>query len=183
MKIEKLELKHLSGYLPYGLKIKLSNEGIRNIDEEYPSNNRYLDFEINDMLLGKEVEIEMTHESGYSVGFIGLNEITPILRPLRLLTEEIIHEGEYFVPALVLSELFIAPEYRDRLQIIDNNKVNYITVGYDLKDNCRYQLNRNPERMEFSQVEKLFEWHFDIYNLIESGLAIDSTTVGNPYDK
>lgn len=38
--MEKLELKHIVGYLPYGLPARLSSEGIFNLDSEYPNENK-----------------------------------------------------------------------------------------------------------------------------------------------
>jgi hypothetical protein len=76
----------------------------------------------------------------------------PILRPLSDLTKEIEVNGEKFVPLYVLQRL-------DKAFIADFIEVFGI------------------EECKFSVIEKLHEWHFDIYGLIESDLAIDINTL------
>lgn len=73
--------------------------------------------------------------------------IKPILRPLSDLTKEIEVNGEKFVPNIKLQWLF--EDYFDYSK--------FILEG----------------RLSFIKMEKLLEWHFDIYGLIEKGLAID----------
>ena len=86
----------------------------------------------------------------------------PILRPLSDLTKEIEVNGDIFIPLDIISS------------------------------HLEYELNYNSEENEFStkQINRLFimeipylaidcmlEWHFDIYGLIENGLAIDMNTL------
>lgn len=72
----------------------------------------------------------------------------PLLHPLSQLTEEIEIDGERFVPIKRLNELNIDPN-------CDPVVLNDGTINYDpLKE---YQL--------------LFKWHFDIFGLIDKGLA------------
>ena len=68
----KLELKHLSPYLPYGLKISCNNDNVIEMGA-YPSPKRKL------------IDIESV---------CGTPEWKPILRPLSDLTKEIEHNGE-----------------------------------------------------------------------------------------
>ena len=75
----KLELKHLSGYLPYELRIKNSNT-------EMPLTGYYLD-ELNDPQFGFD------------------DTFKPILRPLSDLTKEIEVNGEKFVPIDEIAEI------------------------------------------------------------------------------
>jgi hypothetical protein len=77
-----------------------------------------------------------------------LGENKPILRPLSDLTKEIEVNGEKFVPKLWL--------------------------GYNHIGEC---LGTNIATWSFRSAVKLLEWHFDIYGLIESGLAIDINTL------
>ena len=72
----------------------------------------------------------------------------PILRPLSQLTQEIEHNGESFIPMDVLYELFRKTD-----------------LFYFDKTN----LFRNP----YEIIEKLIEWHFDVFGLINDGLAIE----------
>jgi len=74
------------------------------------------------------------------------------LRPLSDLTKEIKHNGDKFVPLDKLHEL--TGFCRDT-----SEKVNDWTMR-------RYDI-----------VQKLFEWHFDVFGLIDKGLAIDMKTI------
>jgi hypothetical protein len=80
-----------------------------------------------------------------------LEYFKPILRPLSDLTKEIEVNGEKFVPRKILISHF-------DFYYSDLNK-------YDL------------DKWEYRVVDKLLEWHFDIYGLIENGLAININTL------
>ncbi|MEL4307391.1 hypothetical protein [Joostella sp. CR20] len=87
---------------------------------------------------------------------IALDKIKPILRPLSDLTKEIEHKGRRFIPEAEIENLFGS-----------------------------FELNHNPELLHFkldswttwsdlhSVTSKLFEWHFDVFNLIPNNLAIN----------
>lgn len=84
-------------------------------------------------------------------------EIKPILRPLSDLTKEITVNGENFVPS------------------------DYISVRFNLFcGEWLYLCINNLDVIEdvpLSVSKKLLEWHFDIFGLIEKGLAIDINTI------
>lgn len=71
-----------------------------------------------------------------------------ILRPLSQLTVPITHNGETFEPYMKLKW---AKEYADRV----------VSGEYPVLTECVY-----------SDVCKLIEWHFDVFGLIETGLAV-----------
>lgn len=75
----------------------------------------------------------------------------PILRPLSDLTKEIEHNGEKFVPIekMGLTKFYPYPKQ-------------------DIED-----LQRWPILCEYCRVEFLFMWHFDVFGLIEQGLAVN----------
>lgn len=76
----------------------------------------------------------------------------PILRPLSDLTKQIEINGEVYEPNMELgSEAF-------------DEDFEYFTFS-DRK--------MTPEDWSYSDVSLLFEWHFDVFGLIEKGLAID----------
>lgn len=78
----------------------------------------------------------------------------PILHPLSDLTKEIEVNGEKFVPSeRIAVHLF---DY-DFLEMVIDRK--------------------NTNGIPFWVIKKLLEWHFDIYGLIEKGLAIDINTL------
>lgn len=117
----KLELKHLAGYLPYGLKYEWSNS----IYYYEHCSSRDFDYENS----------------------------KPILRPLSYLTKEIEVYGEKFVPIKEYDYL--------RFDEISNYKGGSNTLNF----------------IQVREQNVLLELHFDIYGLIEKGLAIDINTL------
>ena len=89
----------------------------------------------------------------------------PVFRPLSDLIKEIEHNGEKFVPIN---------------KLINDSESNYFDDGGLL-----YGAVKNPEwgqkwMIEFAPygvMQKLFEWHFDAFDLIDQGLAIDINTL------
>lgn len=73
-------------------------------------------------------------------------EATIILYPLSYLEKEIEHNGEKFVP----SELKIAPILR-----LTENEVNNLSLGVGI------------QTTSWMLMEKLFEWHFNVFDLPE----------------
>ncbi len=94
-----------------------------------------------------------------------IKKFKPLLRPLSDLTKEIEINGERFVP----------------IDWFEKN-VNK-TISFFQAMNLNYSLNIDIETENYSQtidlyngylvVQKLLEWHFDCFNLIDKGLAID----------
>lgn len=74
----------------------------------------------------------------------------PLLRPLSDLTKEIEHNGEKFVP------LYYNAFKHSYQHLIDfqNNFAHYKSVKYGI-------------------LQRLFEWHFDVFSLIDKGLALN----------
>ena len=84
-------------------------------------------------------------------------EFIPICRPLSDLTKQIKHNGETFIPI-------------ERIGIYNPNNVDYL-INQILS-----------EFVEFSVMETLVRWHFDVVDLISKGEAIDVNTLEeNPY--
>jgi len=77
--------------------------------------------------------------------------IKPILHPLSDLTKEIEVNGEKFVPIEKMDSL------------------GWFNMNCNKKDKVL--------RIPYGMMTFLFEWHFDIYNLIENNLAIDKNTL------
>ncbi len=169
----KLEIKHLAPYLPYGLKVQY--EGIVNTKELSMYNRERKIAEYNNLLNEFDKE-RPTKIKGLKIGYIKITEIylnhvkfrignkglqthyntsgfKPILRPLSDLTTEIEHNGEKFVPF-------------DKLDQHHNFSVMHFS-----------DIITDPTRYPYTIVEKLFEWHFDVFGLIENNLAIDIKTI------
>lgn len=82
-----------------------------------------------------------------------ISEIKPILRPLSDLTKEIEHNGERFVPMDVLYD-----DFRET-DLLHFNPNDIFNQSYNL-------------------VQKVLEWHFDVFGLIDKGLAVSIHDVG-----
>lgn len=134
--MEKLELKHLAPYLPYGLKFyDLLNEITHNVVGI-----------IEDEIYAKEVNGDC-----YSWYYKESDEL-PILRPLSDLTKEIEFNGEKFVFMSKIKE-----------------SQHHLFFREDIK---------NPIlSIQYSEMQKLLSWHFDVFGLIEKGLAININTL------
>ena len=166
----KLQLKHLAPYLPYGLKTVNFNVG---------------------NLLNKPLISEMIASS---IMFFadGTTEAKPILRPLSDLTKEIEINGEKFVPIIQLVKIVSDihnNDMDDKFIISDTGRI-LVKTPWDLKVEMFYKTKsicwaiydtwNNKEKRTINQyvaLEKLLEWHFDIFNLIENNLAIDINTL------
>ena len=122
-----------------------------------------LKMEFLDFPLGKHyrfLELDCGHDFHF---YFSQNKVRPILRLLSDLTKEIEVNGEKFVPIE-----FFREHYTDHL--VKFEKPDCIV----LEDS--YSLSQNVLGAPFAIIEKLFEWHFDVFGLIEKGLAIDINT-------
>jgi len=144
----KLELKHLAGYLPYNLKVMSEYGEFSEIDSVYFSKDEHKRPSLNLMV------------SYAPKGFRGSNydRIKPILRPLSDLTKEIEVNG-----------------------IKMNPLINLHSQGYNMNFDEEYTFEEFIKgdilNNSYGFIELLLKWHFDIYGLIENGLAIDINTL------
>ena len=100
-----------------------------------------------------EVPLDMVGENG----MVHFEDFKPILRPLSDLTKEIEVNGEVFTP----------------LYWIDKNLNHDKSMGLVIGSNGFVEMNH------WVEFEKLFEWNFDVFGLIEKGLAIDINNIDN----
>lgn len=109
--------------------------------EIYDSDNNY-DVPDNGTVMTMGTDL-LNHHVG------GTFHLKPLLRPLSDLTIEIEHNGEKFVP----------------IEWIENeHDIDFNLMLFPLNDEgiCN---------APYFVVEKLFEWHFDVFGLIDQGLA------------
>ena len=92
-------------------------------------------------------------ERFYSMPTAILTNFKPILRPLSDLTKVIQHNGDEFIPCIEYNYI------KDELEELSSLDCSYI----------RYT--------RYNVVSILFELHFDVFGLIEKGLAIDINTL------
>ena len=88
----------------------------------------------------------------------------PILRPLSDLTKEIEVNGKNFVPAEILFS-------------VENDELQDFEDFGKIPEYWQDAIKIKPKWYDYYQVEFLFEWHFDVFGLIEKGLAIDYNTL------
>ena len=150
-----MKLEHIAPYLPYKLNFK--NEKWNSI-----------------VTLGLYNDMKHFGVEARDVYSIINSEYKPILRPLSDLTKEIEHNGERFMPYKELEKEFLMEgllKFETTIYgwigFTDGNK-NHIPIymGSEVMPECGYGI-----------VKKLFEWHFDVFGLIEKSEAIDINTL------
>ena len=145
----------------------------------------------------------LTNGSGIDFGRYSLewvlrsNKCKPILHPLSDLTKEIEHNGEKFVPIIILAEIGFNVSHDDEIKVKSDNNIsgclfynedNEKTVfvyhhetksfGAHYHDDKKY----TNTHYQLYMFQKLIEWKFDVSGLIEKGEAIDVNTLNeNPY--
>ncbi len=168
----KLELKHLAAYLPYNLECKV--EGYSN---PLPMVSVYNDSQNGFGKFGAALQEKTGNDFGFDSG-----ELNPILRPLSDLFKKISIDNIFFIPIIELAELEFT-EHRE-VKIFDNK---VMVIAYE--DAATFEFSFNEKTLNFTYtnsvrngnvcfynyklIEKLKEWHFDIFGLIKAGLAID----------
>ena len=164
-----LTIEHLSAYLPYKLQCVASGK-LYGID-----------------ILKKEMDCYML------MNLIN-NDTTykPVLRSISELTKEIEHNGEKFVPMIELLKIEMDLHFKNCSDFNIEYNVMFSWVKYNFNfeqyalfyDNsfisfkgANYNngsiLGYYPTLNQYSLIQKLLSWHFDIYRLIETGLAIN----------
>ena len=136
----KLELKHLSIYLPYDLQIIRVLSPIKN---------------------EKNIMTGITEKGIFynQYSHVPYNHIKPILRPLEDLFFNLSIKNENQKPFEYLEDFADTETERMFLDIIENQNTKFIL-----------------EKIQYaplSFIQKLLEWHFDIFGLINAKLAVD----------
>ena len=157
----KLELKHLAPYLPYNIEF---------FDNGKPET--IIGYK------GDRIYIEDCHKSGYC----RIDEInTLLLRPLSDLLKELEINGSVFVPLLELAALAgtcSASDWHIKDGDAYHNTIDGCSFSLALGNSFVFKNSRDWK--DFGVVSQqlrifslLYEWHFDIFGLIDAGLAIE----------
>ncbi len=181
-----LELKHLAAYLPYGLNCYGQGEvvdGTEYDDKPIPKLLTIVGTEYNQVYVEgiRETNTEQIH----------IADCIPILRPLSILDKEIEVNGERFIPMVKLAKIefpnvdfTIENDYcKGRLYVgvviefVIEDEIPFYKeyhnniFGHSKNENYddMYMANLKPSEIR----EKLCEWHFDIFGLIDAGLAVE----------
>jgi len=149
----KLELKYFAAYLPHKLKCTCIKSDSKFVKDFGIKEIIGLSFNIN-----RECFVGIFQNSE-----LDINKIIPFLHPLSDLTKEIEVNGEKFFPIERLrsefSNIYFEIGILNSLVIKGKNE-NFIIYSSTILIN-----------------EKLCEWHFDIFGLVDAGLAVDINTV------
>jgi len=153
--MKQLEMKHLSPYLPYGLQLYDSYDD--------------MNVSLRGLILDDTEPVKVS-KFFHLIKSRKMDEIKPILRPLSDLIKEININGETMAPC----DYF---EYGD-----ENQDEIFRNASRDLETIGKYNLHHDIQFQPNGVIEKLFEWKFDIFGLIDHNLAIDVNTLQeNPY--
>jgi hypothetical protein len=139
----KLELKHLAPYLPYGLRLLAHNEELK-LTGITPHCG---DIKLSLLTINSGIEY-----------WCYIEYAKPTLRPLSDLNEEITHNGKTFKPYV---ELLRASNFD-----VDN-------MHQQELNRFKWNTQDHIEIKSYYEMELIFEWHFDVFGLIKKGLAID----------
>lgn len=149
------ELKYILPYLSHKLPARLSQQGIFNLDLEYPDSNVYKvgyieDFSYFNGEFSGSIKISDKLSYDFEEG-----DFEIVLRPLSDITEEIEIDGETFVPhdRLQLGFLYQLPRKIHDRGIAENRLV--------------------TNTMSYTDYNELIKWKFDVFSLIPQGKAID----------
>lgn len=182
-----IPLKEIVGFLPYQLKWHLpltserfesilENECYGIIDLEWAIENNYpreadylkmtftqpypfIAIEDNELFLG-----QMKSNLGWEEDDVYMSEMKPVMHPMSYLTKEITHNGEKIKPY----ELLFPIDGVDEMLCFTS--IQYAESFLECK-------NPLEQCFPFEFWEKLKELHFDIYDWIKDGLAIDLNTL------
>lgn len=94
----------------------------------------------------------------------GTTESKILLRPLSDLTKEIEVNGEKLVPVNKILEIF-------------GRSLKHLSTEYQVKALRAFETDVITKELPYRYIEKLIEWHFDVFSLIPDGLAIDINTL------
>lgn len=161
--MDNLTIEHLSAYFPYGLKAEMMDYKSDYVGKKY------------DEIIG----VHQWDKNGqyWSVLTVGgskpnIDRIKPLLRPLSDLIKEIDHKGEKFVPIDELRKMSDVP-YSESFRFEDDGfkfTTEVMHSEYGTHQWIDYDFNSNNQ---YEMYSRLFEWHFDVFGLIDKGLAID----------
>jgi hypothetical protein len=151
--MNKLELKEIVGYLPYGLKMVSS----ANYVHELLGIDKLMDLTL---LINGEERWNGENHIDYNVYYNDKIEFKPILFPISSLTQ--FREDLGFAPIEYIEELYYATNLGSQIERIieDERWINHA---------------------DFMIIQYFYEWKIDIHNLIDKGLAISVTEEFNPY--
>lgn len=152
--MESLELKHLAPYLPYRLKVKS------------------IDIFEGDPIFEMGTESKNGLLSSAGIKWVLEDNFKPILRPMSDLTELIEIDGQKIIPIDYLNQGNLSVD-ESFLPVLEGDSEDGFWYENYSTDCGGYSIHSVSFKFTLSVYEKLLEWHFDVFGLIDKGLAID----------
>lgn len=151
--MQRLTIKELAPYLPYGLKVQLSDEGRFNLDSEYPNEHKFKSGLITELTIsdGESIYGEFKVSDRYYFSFNELSEITLLLRPLSSIDLKWFKDN--------------VDEALEDFRINCEPENNHFSVEV-----CEKVLGWSALSLEEYQL--FYRYHVDIHGLIDRGLAL-----------
>ena len=104
-----------------------------------------------------------------------------MINTVKDLGETFLLNGERFVPLIELAKMFHKSKYKvTAYEYYHSDNVLHSVTCFVGNSKSRYMIYSIKVDILLNThlvIEKLLEWHFDIYGLIEKGLAIDKNTI------
>ena len=172
----KLELKHLAPYLPYGL----------NVEHKQGKNKASIDEVVRIEVQQADSVVLSTITDKWSCYGAKYQDIKPLLHPLSRLTEPTLEGSK--VPLIELAKMAYpsltgwneAQTLRDyftsrETTCSQGNKFSFSNgsfIKFSRKDSSKAFQIMTQVPNQLPLLQKLYEWHFDVDDLIGKGLAI-----------
>lgn len=180
-----LTIKHLAPYLPYYLCCYLQNE------QETVLVNRLCN-DVNGVIYSTFAGSE------YDRGFAWIKSVKPLLHPLTDLNQEFEQRGQKFVPIVELGKFYnmkiehfdddergnpiygeeffwdIDTESPGNRELVYSHEMGFHINVWD-EGRERKVYNEYLDINTLPMYQKLFEWHFDVFGLLDHDLAIQES--------
>ena len=177
--MERIELRDIAGYLPYGLNVISLKPHSKTIGELY--------VEYGGMNSVQVRSNDFEDESGY---ILPLREINPILRPLSSLYKPILHNGKEEVPILELARIASPSKewvLNKKEEYVEAEDINFDKWYFSFEEPSAFVLRAGYDPKIIYNQHKLFDYlhsrFIDYCGLIDAGLAISVYDLeNNPYE-
>ncbi len=164
---DKITIEELKMFIGTGLRYRYNGNVVKT-DPEQPDSNQFFESNLTPCVKSGTLKVLKFTKSDiyYGIGqslmnyksFHRTEEFMPIVRPLSRLTEEIEVDGERFVPLIALRFA----------------KADVLRTQEEEKRNLEsFIKNIHKSRVQLCIVQKLASWHFDLFNWLGRGLAVE----------
>lgn len=154
MKTQEELLKIYCAYLPYNLEVEIIENPLKGNIET-----------LNGIPYSGVVHLDNSGMFGFTKR--EFSQVKPILYSMDMLTKEITHKGETFVPIVKLLQIAF-PNQKGRYAETEFEE-GYPKAWFRVDAGKDFKIYPNDLLNErFWVVQKLLEWHFNVFNLSEN---------------